>query len=72
MRLGRVIRCIVDDTLRRGDGSGEVTAAAAFDALADRLDPDNREAERDVELLLLEVRVGRAWRRRRDRPSPWT
>ncbi len=52
VRLGRVIRNIVDQSLRYGDGSGEATAAAALDALADKLDPDHAVAERDAADLL--------------------
>jgi len=52
IRLGRVIRHIVDDSLRYGDGSGESTARAAFDALSDKLDPDHKAAMQDASSLL--------------------
>lgn len=50
-RLGRVIRSIVDAELRYGDGSGEADAREAFDALADKLDPDHAAAIADAQAL---------------------
>lgn len=51
IRLGRVIRHIVDTELRYGDGSGEAAARAALDALADKLDPDHHAAIDDAKRL---------------------
>lgn len=60
VRLGRVIRNITNQELRYGDGSGESTAAAAFDALADQLDPDHAAAMDDAARLLAAENVAKA------------
>lgn len=52
--IGRLIRRVVDETLRHGDGSGEASARRLLDALADKLDPEHMGVEREFTKLTVQ------------------
>jgi hypothetical protein len=50
-RIGRIVRGIVDESLRLGDGSGETEARDKLDALAEILDPEQTRANEFIQAL---------------------